>query len=171
MIYFFLCSLVDTHIYACRHHPARAITCYECDSVNNPGCGEQFASDDIATTDCEVVADLRSPGTEPTCLTKYHEGGEYINHKIGYKTHTIPLYPCVGPGESRFVRRSCYYGDSSPAGMNCDEQPDPVVPFLTFLGCTLCNTDLCNATPRGISVPLSLYAALATFGLLGLLVN
>ncbi|KAH8266344.1 hypothetical protein KR038_006756 [Drosophila bunnanda] len=130
--------------------PARAITCYECDSVNNPGCGEQFASDDIATTDCEVVADLRAPGTEPTCLTKYHEGV---------------------PGQSRFVRRSCYYGDSSPAGMNCDEQPDPVVPFLTFLGCTLCNTDLCNAAPRGISVPLSTYTALATFGLLVLFTN
>ncbi|XP_020812313.1 uncharacterized protein LOC110187266 [Drosophila serrata] len=68
-------ALVCLYLLVTLASSARAITCYECDSVNNPGCGEQFASDDIATTDCEVVADLRSPGTEPTCLTKYHEGG------------------------------------------------------------------------------------------------
>ncbi|XP_052853519.1 uncharacterized protein LOC128262960 [Drosophila gunungcola] len=125
---------------------ARAITCYECDSVNNPGCGEQFAGDDISTTDCDVVANMRASGAEATCLTKYHEGI---------------------PGDTRFVRRSCYFGDSSPMGINCDDGPDPVVPFMNFLGCTLCNTDLCNAAPGRIT--LSLASAFSVLGLLILL--
>ncbi|KAH8366450.1 hypothetical protein KR084_007042 [Drosophila pseudotakahashii] len=113
---------------------ARAITCYECDSVNNPGCGEQFVGDDISTTDCDVVANMRTLGAEATCLTKYHEGS---------------------PGDTRFVRRSCYFGDSSPISINCDDGPDPVVPFMNFLGCTLCNTDLCNAAPGAITLSLA----------------
>ncbi|XP_016974427.1 uncharacterized protein LOC108041132 [Drosophila rhopaloa] len=127
---------------------ARAITCYECDSVNNPGCGEQFVDDDISTTDCDVVASTRALGAAATCLTKYHEGM---------------------PGDTRFVRRSCYYGDSSPMNINCDDGPDPVVPFMNFLGCTLCNTDFCNAAPGRIT--LSMASASLVLGLLFLLTN
>ncbi|XP_017043726.1 uncharacterized protein LOC108089824 [Drosophila ficusphila] len=127
---------------------ARAITCYECDSVNNPGCGEQFVGDDISTTDCEVVASIRAPGAPTTCLTKYHEGM---------------------PGETRFVRRACYFGDASPISINCDDGPDPVVPYMNFLGCALCDTDLCNAAPRKIT--LSLVGVLSALGLLILFTN
>ncbi|KAH8412582.1 hypothetical protein KR009_003262 [Drosophila setifemur] len=127
---------------------ARAITCYECDSVNNPGCGENFASDDIATTDCEAMVDMRGPETEPTCLTKYLEGVA---------------------GEALFVRRSCFYGDSSPAVMNCDESPDPMAPYLNFLGCKVCNADLCNGAAGRI--PLSIFTALSAFAILVLLAN
>ncbi|EDW89986.1 uncharacterized protein LOC6529269 [Drosophila yakuba] len=127
---------------------ARAITCYECDSVNNPGCGERFAGDDISTTDCDVVANMRSLGAEATCLTKYHEGM---------------------PGDTRFVRRSCYFGDASPIGISCDDGPDPVVPFMNFLGCTLCNTDLCNTAATLSTLPL--VSALSLLGLLILLAN
>nr|XP_016940006.1 uncharacterized protein LOC108017471 [Drosophila suzukii] len=127
---------------------ARAITCYECDSVNNPGCGEQFAGDDISTTDCDEMANMRTLGVEATCLTKYFEGT---------------------PGDTRFVRRSCYFGDSSPISLNCDDGPDPVVPFMNFLGCTLCETDLCNAAPGTIA--LSLANVFIALGLLILLTN
>ncbi|KAH8269391.1 hypothetical protein KR018_011455 [Drosophila ironensis] len=125
---------------------ARAITCYECDSVNNPGCGEKFAGDDIATTDCEVVAYMHmlAPGIEPTCLVKYYEGM---------------------PGEKIFVRRSCYYGDSSPTGIDCDESPDPVVPYLNFLGCQACNADLCNGA--GDRIPV--FVTTALLGVLAIL--
>ncbi|XP_002132797.2 uncharacterized protein [Drosophila pseudoobscura] len=134
---------------------ALAITCFECDSVNEPGCGESFSGDDIAKTDCnavEVLGDMRSynpQGVEPTCLTKYYEGM---------------------PGSSRFVRRSCFFGDSSPAGFSCDESPDPLVPYQSFLGCTLCNSDLCNAA--GYSVPSMLLSfVFCAYGLLLFLAN
>nr|XP_017088902.2 uncharacterized protein LOC108119960 isoform X1 [Drosophila bipectinata] len=123
---------------------ARAITCYECDSVNNPGCGENFAGDDIATSDCEAVADMRAPGMESSCLTKYYGG-------------TVP-------GEMLFMRRSCYFDESSPVEVNCDETPDPVVPYLNFLGCKVCNTDLCNAAGKGAT--LSIVAMIFVFGML-----
>ncbi|XP_017088903.2 UPAR/Ly6 domain-containing protein bero isoform X2 [Drosophila bipectinata] len=122
---------------------ARAITCYECDSVNNPGCGENFAGDDIATSDCEAVADMRAPGMESSCLTKYYGGM---------------------PGEMLFMRRSCYFDESSPVEVNCDETPDPVVPYLNFLGCKVCNTDLCNAAGKGAT--LSIVAMIFVFGML-----
>ncbi|XP_037712268.1 uncharacterized protein LOC119548780 [Drosophila subpulchrella] len=125
---------------------ARAITCYECDSVNNPGCGEQFTGDDISTMDCD--ANMQTQGAEATCLTKYHEGI---------------------PGDTRFVRRSCYYGDSSPINLNCDDGPDPVVPSMNFLGCTVCDTDLCNAAPGTIA--LSLANVFIALGLLILFTN
>ncbi|BFF95735.1 uncharacterized protein DMAD_13077 [Drosophila madeirensis] len=114
---------------------ALAITCFECDSVNDAGCGEIFSGDDIAKTDCkavEVLGNMRSyypQSGEPTCLTKYYEGA---------------------PGSSRFVRRSCFFGDSSPADFSCDESPDPLVPDQSFLGCTLCSSDLCNAASSGM---------------------
>ncbi|XP_016963154.1 uncharacterized protein LOC108033355 [Drosophila biarmipes] len=127
---------------------ARAITCYECDSVNNPGCGEQFSGDDISTTDCDMVANTQTLGAEPTCLTKYHEGM---------------------PGDTRFVRRSCYFGDSSPISINCDDGPDPVVPSMNFLGCTLCSTDLCNTAPGTSAIPMA--KVLTALGLLILLSN
>jgi len=65
------------------------------------------------------------------------------------------------------VRRSCYFGDASPIGVSCDDGPDPVVPFMNFLGCTLCDTDLCNAA-AGLST-LPLVIALSILGLLVLL--
>ncbi|XP_017082399.2 uncharacterized protein LOC108115458 [Drosophila eugracilis] len=128
--------------------PAWPITCYECDSVNNPGCGEQFSGDDISTTDCDVVANMRALGQEATCITKFLDGS---------------------PGDTRFVRRSCYFGDSSQIGFTCDDGPDPVVPYMSFLGCTLCNTDLCNAASGRVG--LSLATTFTVFGLLFLLTN
>ncbi|KAH8262719.1 hypothetical protein KR026_008654 [Drosophila bipectinata] len=141
---------------------ARAITCYECDSVNNPGCGENFAGDDIATSDCEAVADMRAPGMESSCLTKYYGGSEYILGTIDRKIYISPL-PAV-PGEMLFMRRSCYFDESSPVEVNCDETPDPVVPYLNFLGCKVCNTDLCNAAGKGTT--FSIVAMIFVFGML-----
>ncbi|XP_023031585.1 uncharacterized protein LOC6641986 isoform X2 [Drosophila willistoni] len=109
---------------------ARAITCYECDSVNNKGCGDgdNFQPDDIAKINCDA---LEPPDTlqimypqrpDTACQTKY------------YKV----------PGQPLFVRRSCYFGDVTSFEFQCDEHPDSVVPFLNFLACSICNDDLCN---------------------------
>ncbi|KAH8271858.1 hypothetical protein KR044_008380, partial [Drosophila immigrans] len=103
-----------------------AVSCYECDSVNDLNCGSEFHADDIAKTDCdsmelpEEIRDIyiQKPGT--ACLTKYYRD----------LADNPP-----------FVRRSCTFGDFSV----CDEQPDPVMPHLSFLGCQFCYTDLCNS--------------------------
>jgi len=46
--------------------------------------------DDISTTDCDVVANMRSLGAEATCLTKYHEGSEYTSMVSGKYVKEIP---------------------------------------------------------------------------------
>ncbi|XP_068150269.1 UPAR/Ly6 domain-containing protein bero [Drosophila tropicalis] len=110
---------------------ARAITCYECDSVNDKGCGDgdNFQPDDIAKTNCdalEVPEYLRTtylPPPDTACQTKYYKGSLE---------------------EPLFVRRSCYFGDVSSLGFQCDEQPDAVAPSFSFLACSICNNDLCN---------------------------
>lgn len=89
----FFCLCPRWHTYLRMSSSARAITCYECDSVNNPGCGENFAGDDIATSDCEAVADMRAPGMEPTCLTKYYGGSEYISHGRPYPSTVKYILP------------------------------------------------------------------------------
>ncbi|ALC40327.1 CG14401, partial [Drosophila busckii] len=96
-----------------------AVTCYECDSVNDLYCGvDDFQSNDIAKTDCDAMelpqADqpviyLERP--ETACLTKY--------------------YKDPAAADASFVRRSCAFGDLTA----CDTQPDPVMPQLGFLGC------------------------------------
>ncbi|XP_032583209.1 uncharacterized protein LOC6618215 isoform X4 [Drosophila sechellia] len=68
------------------------------------------------------------------------------------------------PGDTRFVRRSCYFFDASPTGISCDDGPDPVVPFMNFLGCALCDTDLCNAAAGLSTTPLVI--VLSVLGLL-----
>lgn len=104
---------------------ALAVSCYECDSVNDLNCGDDFHADDIAKTDCdsmELPENLRAfypQRPDTACLTKYYQGL---------------------PNEALFVRRSCAFGDPSV----CDEQPDPVMPHLSFLGCVFCSKDLCN---------------------------
>ncbi|KMY91240.1 uncharacterized protein Dsimw501_GD24293, isoform B [Drosophila simulans] len=88
---------------------ARAITCYECDSVNNPGCGERFVGDDISTTDCDVAANMRSLGAEATCLTKYHEGSEYTDaRRHALREALLLLFRCL-PNRHQLRRwtRSC----------------------------------------------------------------
>ncbi|KAH8419368.1 hypothetical protein KR222_008294, partial [Zaprionus bogoriensis] len=129
--------VVDIHIYT---HvvivTARAVSCYECDSVNDSKCGVDFEPDDIAKTDCdsmELPENLRAiylQRPETACLTKFYRGSL--------------------PDEALFVRRSCAFFDF----LDCDETPDPVKPYLSFMGCSFCHTDLCNASP-GMSLSKS----------------
>ncbi|XP_017857468.1 PREDICTED: uncharacterized protein LOC108610119 [Drosophila arizonae] len=108
---------------------ALAVSCYECDSVNDSNCGDNFQPDDIAKTDCdsmelpEHLSAFYLQRPETACLTKYYSDA---------------------PGETLFVRRSCIFGDLSV----CDEKPDPVMPHLSFLGCVFCHKDYCNLSSR-----------------------
>ncbi|XP_030383217.1 uncharacterized protein LOC115630704 [Scaptodrosophila lebanonensis] len=114
---------------------AFAISCYECDSINDKYCGETFIPDDIAQTDCDALQvperlQLYYPQRPATaCLTKFYDGL---------------------PGEKYFIRRSCYFGNIADSLFTCDEHPDPLVPYLKFFGCFACDDDLCNASARGI---------------------
>ncbi|XP_034100037.1 uncharacterized protein LOC132783624 [Drosophila nasuta] len=102
-----------------------AVKCYECDSENDLNCGSEFQAEDIAKTDCDAVElpqeirEIYIQKPDTACLIKYYRD--------------LPDNPL-------FVRRSCTFGDFSV----CDEQPDPVMPHLSFLGCQFCHTDLCN---------------------------
>ncbi|XP_034472865.1 uncharacterized protein LOC117780438 [Drosophila innubila] len=104
---------------------ALAVSCYECDSVNDSNCDDEFHADDIAKTDCDAMElpeeqrALYSQRPDTACLTKYYKDSE---------------------DDFIFVRRSCAFGDFSV----CDQRPDPVVPHLNFLGCAFCHKDLCN---------------------------
>lgn len=78
--------IVDTHILrTCRHRldsfrAAWAVSCFECDSLNDSKCGDDFEPDDIAKTDCDSmelpedkrVFYLQRP--ETACLIKYYGG-------------------------------------------------------------------------------------------------
>ncbi|EDW03262.1 GH10594 [Drosophila grimshawi] len=123
---------------------ALAVSCYECDSVNDSNCGDDFQPDDIATTDCdsmELPEELRPfylQRPDTACLTKYYKGST---------------------DESLFVRRSCAFGDLSV----CDEQPDSVMPQLNFLGCVFCHKDLCNLSTRSTFASSSIMGVILVF--------
>ncbi|KAH8391928.1 hypothetical protein KR215_009611, partial [Drosophila sulfurigaster] len=126
-----------------------AVKCYECDSENDLNCGSEFQAEDIAKTDCDAVElpqeirEIYIQKPDTACLIKYYRDRKLQMrlhiHKGGLNLHILRLLFTV-PDNPLFVRRSCTFGDFSV----CDEQPDPVMPHLSFLGCQFCHTDLCN---------------------------
>jgi len=124
---------------------AYAVKCYQCESLTNHKCGEEFSSDDTLTFDC-------SRANPPRYLQNFFP----IRNATGCMKKTLES---VG-GHPQIIR-SCYFGDVSNTQTGC--QSDPSLPFVKQLSCEVCTSDLCNGSSATgpIAFAIILFVAIA----------
>uniref|UniRef100_A0A1A9ZFI4 Uncharacterized protein n=1 Tax=Glossina pallidipes TaxID=7398 RepID=A0A1A9ZFI4_GLOPL len=113
-----------------------AIHCYQCESISNTKCGENFEADDVMKYDCSRVA-------PPRFLQS--------------------IFPCLVNGHPQIIR-SCYFGEISNTQTGC--QADPSLPFVKQLSCDVCADNLCNSSNAAGPVALAIVAFFALARLL-----
>ncbi|XP_061390223.1 uncharacterized protein LOC133325496 [Musca vetustissima] len=111
---------------------ALALHCYQCNSLQNPKCGEHFESDDSLKTDCNRV-------NAPFYLLPLFNGRSV--NATGCMKQTMEWVANGG----KHIMRSCYFGDIYRTETGC--KPDPTNFNSRQLSCEVCKDNLCNSSP------------------------
>ncbi|XP_005185537.1 uncharacterized protein LOC101887513 [Musca domestica] len=125
---------------------AFAVHCYQCESLSNKKCGEQFEAEESMKVDCSKAA-------VPAYLLSLFTGTNL--NSTGCMKQTVD----AKMGGIHIVR-SCYFGDISHTEKGC--KPDVTDLLSTQLSCDVCSGELCNGS--GSMMPV-LMTIVVFFGL------
>ncbi|KAI8125345.1 hypothetical protein CVS40_4386 [Lucilia cuprina] len=105
---------------------ASAIQCYNCESVSETNCGEDFNMEEYFKIDCDHVAPPR-----------------YLSNDLEYLNATACMKKIYKEYKVLKYVRSCYFGDVNDTEIGC--RMDPSMMDFQDVQCFVCdNENFCN---------------------------
>ncbi|XP_061396661.1 uncharacterized protein LOC133332272 [Musca vetustissima] len=119
---------------------AFAVHCYQCDSLTNKKCGEQFEAEESMKVDCGKAA-------APAYLLSWITGTNL--NATGCMKQTVDAK--VG---GIHIVRTCYFGDISQTDKGCKLNPTDLL--SSQLSCDVCAGELCNGSTSMMPVLMTI---------------
>ncbi|XP_013119458.2 uncharacterized protein LOC106096319 [Stomoxys calcitrans] len=126
-------------IIASLTYSASAVHCYQCNSLDNPKCGEHFEDAQYMRIDCSRIP---APFFTTTLL------GRNTN-ATGCVKKTLQE-----PAGRTYILRNCFYGDVSNSKNGCDLDSQNF--GVQQLACDACSGDLCNSSTSMAPVAMAI---------------